>query len=98
MGGARLPNRGPDDPGGFIDGSGVKACSTCGILAEYLCDFPMGKGKTCDAHLCEDHAIIQGRRPSNQLTLFTVNDPPNHDDKDVVHFCPAHELIARKGK
>jgi hypothetical protein len=25
----------------------------CGQIAEYLCDEPMGKGKTCDIPLCE---------------------------------------------
>jgi hypothetical protein len=25
----------------------------CGITAEYLCDYPIGKGKTCDLNLCD---------------------------------------------
>ena len=27
------------------------ACS-CGFCADFLCDYPVGKGKTCDAPLC----------------------------------------------
>lgn len=35
-------------------------CSVCGFLAAFQCDYPLGKGKTCDAHLCQQHAIQQG--------------------------------------
>lgn len=28
----------------------------CGYVSEFLCDHPMGKGKTCDLPLCEEHA------------------------------------------
>jgi transcriptional regulator with XRE-family HTH domain len=46
---------------GFVcaRGARIQTCS-CGFVAKYLCDFPMGKGKTCDALLCEDHAVKQG--------------------------------------
>jgi hypothetical protein len=27
----------------------------CGIFADFLCDYPMAGGKTCDAPLCEEH-------------------------------------------
>ena len=33
--------------------TGNEVCK-CGYLGGLLCDFPMGKGKTCDAVLCED--------------------------------------------
>lgn len=36
---------------GFICGRLGPHCS-CGGLAELLCDFPVGKGKTCDRKLC----------------------------------------------
>ena len=78
---------------GHIRGSGVKACDSCGVLAEYQCDFPMGKGKTCDAHLCEKHAIPQGKMPSTQLVLFEAEEPAESD----LHFCPAHEAMVRRG-
>lgn len=44
----------------FICGTGVKACSVCGAPADYLCDYPVGKRKTCDQYLCDKHAIKQG--------------------------------------
>jgi hypothetical protein len=25
-------------------------------VASFLCDYPVGKEKTCDRHICEDHA------------------------------------------
>ena len=31
-----------------------KACKVCGKTAGLLCDFPTGRGKTCDAPLCSD--------------------------------------------
>lgn len=42
----------------YMSGEGIKMCShhSCAYCADYLCDWPMGKGKTCDAPLCEDHA------------------------------------------
>jgi transcriptional regulator with XRE-family HTH domain len=35
----------------WMQGDGIEACA-CGEAADYLCDFPLGKGKTCDAPLC----------------------------------------------
>ena len=35
-----------------ICGSGIQPCSNCGEVADYLCDYPVGEGKTCDLHLC----------------------------------------------
>ena len=29
----------------------------CNWVAEFLCDYPVGDEKTCDRHLCNDHAI-----------------------------------------
>ncbi len=75
---------------GMICGSAVVPCSQCGRSADYLCDWPLGKGKTCDAPLCERHAISQGLI-ANQLRLF--DDPP--DPESEVHFCPTHSLMAR---
>ena len=78
-----------------IKGTGLRSCSApgCNVVAGYQCDYPMGKGRTCDAHLCEDHAIVQGRRPSMQLRLGFVDDGEIPAD-EAVHFCPAHHLIA----
>jgi hypothetical protein len=49
----------------FIDGGEVFICGdlgehcsepTCGAVGDNLCDWPMGRGKTCDLPLCDDHA------------------------------------------
>ena len=32
-------------------------CATgCGDVGAYLCDYPVGEGKTCDKPLCSEHA------------------------------------------
>lgn len=31
-------------------------CRECGDISGFLCDFPVGDGKTCDRPLCGDHA------------------------------------------
>jgi hypothetical protein len=73
-----------------ICGTGIKACAFCRFLAEYQCDYRMGKGKTCDAYLCERHAISQGFAAGNQLRLFDDPDPVTE-----LHFCPAHVAVAK---
>ena len=30
-------------------------CTDCAGFGDYLCDFPVGNGKTCDRIVCEDH-------------------------------------------
>lgn len=39
----------------FACGDGVEQCCRCAYIAEALCDYPMGNGKTCDAPLCREH-------------------------------------------
>ena len=36
-----------------------RQCSVagCGAWSTAECDWPMGKGRTCDAHLCARHAV-----------------------------------------
>lgn len=77
---------------GHICGPGVKPCIQCGTMAEYLCDYPMGRGKTCDAQLCERHAIVQGRVIERQPRLF--DDGQLDEEPEQIHFCPAHAAIA----
>ena len=36
----------------FMCGSLVVEVCACGIAADFLCDWPVGDGKTCDARLC----------------------------------------------
>jgi hypothetical protein len=38
---------------GHICGDLGPQCSRCGDVAESLCDYPVGDGKTCDAQLCQ---------------------------------------------
>jgi hypothetical protein len=44
----------------FICGAGIVPCAVCGHVAEALCDYPMGAGKTCDLPLCGRHRVAQG--------------------------------------
>lgn len=39
----------------FVCGSGIRPCHVCGAVADYLCDQPIGDGKTCDLPLCNKH-------------------------------------------
>lgn len=68
----------PDEPPGkfepIICGSDVHPCVSpvlgrglCGYVSDYLCDFPMGEGKTCDLALCERHAIEQSKMQDMHL-------------------------------
>lgn len=47
-----------DEPGGrvFMCGDLGAHCAECGWFGDYLCDYPVGDGKTCDRQLCEGHA------------------------------------------
>ena len=45
---------------GFLCGKLGKHCHECADIADYLCDYPVGNGKTCDRLLCEHHAIEIG--------------------------------------
>jgi len=40
----------------FICGDLGDHCADCSALGEFLCDFPVGDGKTCDRPICEEHA------------------------------------------
>ena len=40
----------------FICGDLGDHCRDCAGFGDYLCDYPVGEGKTCDAPLCDDHA------------------------------------------
>lgn len=46
----------------WINGEDVIECNTpgCPYVSTFLCDYPVGEGKTCDITLCEQHAIEQG--------------------------------------
>lgn len=42
--------------GMFLCGDLGPACAECADVSENLCDFPIGKGKTCDRKLCHQHS------------------------------------------
>lgn len=62
-----------DEISGWMCGENLNlpVCADCGLICEYLCDFPVGKNSTCDKkicprcaleikndiHLCPEHAI-----------------------------------------
>lgn len=40
----------------FICGDLGAHCCDCAGVGEFLCDYPVGEGKTCDRSLCSEHA------------------------------------------
>ncbi len=81
------------EPTGIMCGSGIIPCSTCGCIADHLCDYPMGKGKTCSAPLCDAHAI-KVDRVNAQMQLF---DDGEVDEPEWIEFCPAHYAMLKVG-
>ena len=48
--------RQPENPSiRFVCGEGIQPCHVCGAAADFLCDYPIGNGKTCDLPLCNEH-------------------------------------------
>jgi hypothetical protein len=45
-------------------------CSWCANVSTKLCDYPVSRGRTCDAPMCDAHAKKQG------ANLDTCPDPP----------------------
>lgn len=47
-----------DTPDGrmFMCGNLGPHCAECADVSDYLCDYPVGRKKTCDRNLCEVHA------------------------------------------
>jgi len=40
----------------FLCGDFGPHCAACAACSDYLCDYPVGDGKTCDLPLCGSHA------------------------------------------
>jgi hypothetical protein len=78
---------------GWIRGTGVKACSVpgCNRLSEYLCDFPIARGRTCDARLCSRHARLQSRASTEALPGLA--DVITRDDETRIDYCPTHDAF-----
>jgi hypothetical protein len=79
---------------GFWSGSGIVPCAVCAAVADHLCDYPMGKGKTCSAPLCDAHAIKVEPLRTNRLHVAVEEAS---EDVEWVEFCPQHFAIF-KGK
>lgn len=89
----------PQEPT-FVCGPDVVACA-CGYLAEYLCDFPTGRGKTCDAPLCEDCARHPGPivHPLDEITARRLPEEDKRRKRlkqqvDDMHFCLPHWALS----
>ena len=91
---------------GWICGESVRPCSACGFDgADFLCDFPVGEGKTCDAEICEECALPAGvalgelapdelaqRRDPESRRIFDRRLAIQQDR----HYCPTHYAIVSK--
>jgi hypothetical protein len=66
----------------FLCGSGpVAPTCRCGHLADLLCDWPIGKGKTCDLPLCSSCSVRIGDDQDLCLihhNLFAKDNPLPH--------------------
>lgn len=40
----------------LVRGNFGEPCGQCNGIAGFQCDYPIAPGRTCDAHMCEDHA------------------------------------------
>jgi hypothetical protein len=40
----------------FMCGDLGPHCADCAGFGDYLCDYPVGNGKTCDRAMCDNHA------------------------------------------
>lgn len=48
------------DGNGFVCGELGSHCADCMRVSDILCDFPVGKGKTCDRAICDVHSYEIG--------------------------------------
>ncbi len=60
---------------GWACGSGIQACRSCGRVADFLCDEPVGSGKTCDLPICDDCRLSIG--PELDLCPIHAGRHPN---------------------
>ncbi len=71
----------------FIDYStpGIRKCAYCKRKHKFLCDWPIGEGKTCDKPLCPIH---------------TNNPAPEFGKPELadIDYCPEHyrEYLKKK--
>lgn len=82
---------------GFMCGDLGDPCRECGAVADFLCDFPVGEGKTCDRPICEEHAAEIGPEVHYcqvhhaEWTGFRQAGGVRQQLENVVPYRPAHE-------
>ena len=82
----------------FICGPNVEhiPCKECGFYSDYLCDYPVGKEKTCDAKLCNDHAyevapnLHYCKSHYNEWIKFKESGGVKKELENVVPFVQAY--------
>jgi len=78
---------------GFVCSRGQRRpkCKACGRPSTTQCDYPLRgskAGKTCDAHLCDAHAVTQ------QCAKHSAPRCPCRGD--TVDYCKAHDELAKQ--
>ncbi len=77
---------------GHICGNFGEHCAECGAIADNLCDYPVGKGKTCDRAICEEHSSPIGvdihycPHHSNEWKKWKESGGEAKELKNVCHF------------
>ena len=61
-------------------GEGIRPCEFCGHIADFLCDAPIGDGRTCDLPLCREHKY---HRPDIGVNIDYC---PHHKDIGKVKY------------
>lgn len=78
----RPPENAIDNPI-FACGEGITRCARCSGVADFLCDWPVGRGKTCDLTLCR------------RCRVRVAGEADEDDDAGAIDYCPQHALAAR---
>lgn len=80
----------------FICGELGNHCADCSGFSDFLCDYPVGKGRTCDRDMCEDHASQVGLDihycKSHNMMWEKFRESGGVDDalRNVIAFKPAN--------
>jgi hypothetical protein len=68
----------------FMCGDIVIPVCACGTAADYLCDYPVGHGKTCDLNLC----VTCRRNVGEELDLCALHYPAWCRESGVARVNP----------
>lgn len=66
---------------------GFDPCGWCARPALYLCDFPTGPGKTCDAPVCGEHRHQHG---VFRVTYRSLGGRRRRGTAETIDYCPNH--------